>query len=122
MAIGEIDSEDPSAPLKKWTKNISDLPKGHWRADVKRRLRKWSAKIDEKRAAERPAKQQRSHKQKKRRHALGAGDSWMRIVCRMEDALDGEQGDTLLLGDSEKFWETSEHSSVQEPPFIAHFF
>jgi hypothetical protein len=56
VAIGEIDSKDPSAPFKEWTKNISDLPKGQWRTDVKNKLQKWSATNDEMRAVERAAK------------------------------------------------------------------
>jgi hypothetical protein len=59
VAIGEIDSDDAKAPFKEWTKSIVDLPQGHWRDDVKKRLRKWSAENDETRAAERAAKRQR---------------------------------------------------------------
>jgi hypothetical protein len=56
-AIGEI--KDPKAPLKDWTKNFVDLPVGHWRIDVKKRLRKWSAENDETRRVERAAKKRR---------------------------------------------------------------
>jgi hypothetical protein len=56
-AIGEI--KDPKAPLKDWTKNFVDPPAGHWRIDVKKRLRKWSAENDETRRVERAAKKRR---------------------------------------------------------------
>jgi hypothetical protein len=56
-AIGEI--KDPKAPLKDWTKKFADLPAGHWRTDVKKRLRKWSAENDETRRVERAAKKRR---------------------------------------------------------------
>jgi exonuclease III len=63
VAIGKVDSDDPKAPFKEWTKSIVDLPQGHWRDDVKKRLRKWSAENDETRAAERAAKRQRTQEE-----------------------------------------------------------
>ena len=63
IAVGEIDLEDPSAPFKDWTGSITDLPKGHWRTDVKKKLQKWSALNDEKRASEREAKRQQKAKE-----------------------------------------------------------
>ena len=35
VAIGEMDSKDPGAPLKDWASSTPDLPKGRWHADVK---------------------------------------------------------------------------------------
>jgi hypothetical protein len=57
-AISEI-KEDPRGPLKEWTKTSVDLPKGHWRIEVKKRLRKWSAENNKTRTVERAAKRQR---------------------------------------------------------------
>ena len=59
VAIGEIEASDTKAPFKEWTKNIADLPKGHWREEVRKRLRKWSATEDLARAEERTRKKQR---------------------------------------------------------------
>jgi hypothetical protein len=56
IAIGEIDNSNPSAPFKEWTRSIVNLPQGSWRDDVKKRLRKWSARNDEAKSAERAVK------------------------------------------------------------------
>jgi exonuclease III len=60
IAIGEIDDDDTKAPFKEWVHNIADLPKGHWREDVKKRLRKWSSDNDKDRDEERAAKRLRT--------------------------------------------------------------